>query len=77
MLTKKFLENLLLNSGVDIEKEDIKHDASFSSLGLDSLDMFNFFTEIDSELNIEIPDEEFEKLDTINKVYEYLKLHLN
>lgn len=74
MLTKDFLIELIIKAGVDIAKEDIQLDKKFSELGMDSLDTFNFFTEIDAELGVDVPDEDFEELDTLDKVFEYLKV---
>tara|TARA_R110000824_G_scaffold400686_1_gene608839 strand:- start:8043 stop:8273 length:231 start_codon:yes stop_codon:yes gene_type:complete len=74
MLTKDFLKELIMKAGVDIDKEDIQLDKKFSELGMDSLDTFNFFTEIDAELGVDVPDEDFEELDTLDKVFEYLRV---
>jgi acyl carrier protein len=61
-----------MSSGADISEETIKADVLFSDIGLDSLDLYNFFSEIDSELGIEVPDEDFVELQNIEQVVIYL-----
>ena len=72
MITSEKLIELLMSSGADISEETIKSDVLFSDIGLDSLDLYNFFSEIDSELGIEVPDEDFVELQNIEHVVIYL-----
>ena len=72
MITSEKLIELLMSSGADISEETIKADVLFSDIGLDSLDLYNFFSEIDSELGIEVPDEDFVELQNIEQVVIYL-----
>ena len=58
--------------GVDAEK--IKPEASFiEDLGADSLDIVELVMAMEEEFEIEIPDEEAEKLKTVNDVMTYVK----
>jgi len=77
MITNERLIEILLESGADIDQDDIDVYKTFESIGLDSLDTYNFFTQIDDDLGVEVPDEVFEQLNTIDKVREYLKSKLN
>ena len=72
MITSEKLIELLMSSGADISEETIKSDVLFSDIGLDSLDLYNFFSEIDSELGIEVPDEDFVELQNIEQGVIYL-----
>jgi acyl carrier protein len=45
--------------------EQIADEASFSSLGMDSLDNVEFIMEIEDRFEIEISDEEAEKITTV------------
>lgn len=57
--------------GVDPEK--VKPEASFiDDLGADSLDIVELVMTMEEEFDIEIPDEDAEKLKTVNDVQEYL-----
>ena len=77
MITNERLIEILLESGADIDQDDIDVYKTFESIGLDSLDTYNFFTQIDDDLGVEVPDEVFEQLNTIDKVREYLKSKLH
>lgn len=72
MVTNDQLIEILINSGADIDRVDIDTSKSFEELGLDSLDIFNLFTEIDAEFDIDVPDEDFESLQTIEDIKKYL-----
>jgi acyl carrier protein len=50
--------------------------ASFiDDLGADSLDIVELVMKMEEEFAIEIPDEEAEKIKTVNDVVEYIKAH--
>jgi acyl carrier protein len=57
--------------GVDPEK--VKSEASFiDDLGADSLDIVELVMAMEEEFDLEIPDEDAEKLKTVNDVQSYL-----
>lgn len=57
--------------GVDPEK--VKAEASFiDDLGADSLDIVELVMAMEEEFDLEIPDEDAEKLKTVNDVQNYL-----
>lgn len=57
--------------GVDPEK--VKAEASFiDDLGADSLDIVELVMAMEEEFDLEIPDEDAEKLKTVNDVVSYL-----
>ena len=57
--------------GVDPEK--VKAEASFiDDLGADSLDIVELVMAMEEEFDLEIPDEDAEKLKTVNDVQIYL-----
>ena len=56
-----------------IEKEKVTEEASFvNDLGADSLDLVELIMAFEEEFNVEIPDEEAEKLQTVGDAAEYL-----
>ena len=62
-----------------VEEGEITPGASFvSDLGLDSLDMFELvmYLEEEFEFETEIPDEEAEKVTTVQEAIDYIKSHL-
>lgn len=59
---------------LDVSEEILKPDASFiDDLGADSIDIVEFIMDLETEFDIEIPDEEAEKLTTVQDVIDYLE----
>lgn len=68
---KEIISNIL---GVD--SEDITMESSFQDdFGADSLDVVELIMDLQEEFNIEIPDEEAEKIQTVGDVVDYIKEH--
>jgi len=62
---------------LNAEEEQIKPEASFvEDLGADSLDIFELIMGIEEEFDIEIPDEDAEKLTTVGEAMDYVKTKL-
>ena len=56
-----------------VEKEKLTHEASFmEDLGADSLDTVELVMAFEKEFDIDIPDEEAEKLRTVGDALKYL-----
>ena len=69
--TDKVREIIVRELGV--EREKLTDDASFiDDLGADSLDIVELVMEFEKEFNIDIPDEEAEKLRTVGDAVAYL-----
>ncbi len=61
-----------------LKVEDVKDDASFvDDLGADSLDTVELVMALEDEFEIEILDEEAEKISTIKEAIEHIDAHLN
>ncbi|HCJ57707.1 acyl carrier protein [Lutispora sp.] len=59
---------------LSIDSEDITMESSFiEDLGADSLDIVELLMALEEEFDIEIPDEEAEKLVTVGDVVDYIK----
>ncbi len=59
---------------LDVEEDQIKPEASFvEDLGADSLDIVELIMGIEEEFDIEIPDEDAEKLTNVGEAMEYIK----
>ncbi len=57
-----------------VEKEKVKPEAKFvDDLGADSLDVVELIMAFEEEFGIEIPDEDAEKIQTVQDVINYLK----
>ena len=59
---------------VGIKEEDVKPEASFvEDLGADSLDTVELVMALEEEFDIEIPDEEAEKITTVQSAIDYVQ----
>ncbi|MFQ5900135.1 MAG: acyl carrier protein [Thermodesulfobacteriota bacterium] len=59
-----------------ITEDEVKSEASFvDDLGADSLDTVEMVMAFEEELDIEIPDEEAEKITTVQNAIDYIKKH--
>ena len=73
MLSKTQIEEIMQNAGLAVDLQSpIPTNEEFSELGLDSLDVFNIFIELESQAGIKVPDSDIEKLQTIDNIYAYL-----
>lgn len=62
---------------LNAEEDQIKPEASFvEDLGADSLDIVELIMGIEEEFDIEIPDEDAEKLTTVGEAMDYVKSKL-
>jgi acyl carrier protein len=58
------------------DEADITMDSSFvDDLGADSLDLVELIMGLESEFDIEIPDEDAEKIQTVGDAVNYIKDH--
>ncbi len=57
-----------------VEEEEVVPEASFvQDLGADSLDTVELVMALEEEFDIEIPDEEAEKMQKVSQVIDYIK----
>ncbi|MBC7332168.1 MAG: acyl carrier protein [Synergistetes bacterium] len=67
------LKNIVVEK-LGVEESEIRPDASFiDDLGADSLDIVELIMAIEEEFDIEIPDEDAEKLTTVGAAVDYIK----
>jgi acyl carrier protein len=60
-----------------VSESEVTADASFiNDLGADSLDTVELVMAFEEEFGIEIPDEDAEKLETVQHAIDYLKEHI-
>ncbi|AOU98101.1 acyl carrier protein [Acidihalobacter yilgarnensis] len=60
-----------------VKEEDVKNDSSFvDDLGADSLDTVELVMALEEEFECEIPDEEAEKITTVQQAIDYINAHL-
>lgn len=72
MIFEKVQEKVAEQLGIDAE--EVSMESSFiDDLGADSLDIVELLMALEEEFDIEIPDEEAEKLSSVGDVVEYIK----
>lgn len=63
----------IIEKELGVEREKLANEASFiEDLGADSLDIVELVMEFEKEFNIDIPDEDAEKLRTVGDAISYL-----
>ena len=74
MIFEKVREIVVEQLGV--EEDEVSMDSAFiDDLGADSLDIVELIMALEEEFDMEIPDEEAEKITTVGNVVEYIKAH--
>lgn len=74
MVFEKVREIIVEQLGV--EEDEVTVESSFiDDLGADSLDIVELIMALEEEFDMEIPDEEAEKISAVGDVVEYIKAH--
>jgi acyl carrier protein len=61
---------------LSLDADEITMEASFiDDLGADSLDIVELIMALEDEFDMEIPDEDAEKISTVADVVEYIRAH--
>lgn len=68
----------IIQRKLTVNAEQITPEASFTEdLGADSLDTVELVMDLEEQFNITIPEEEQEKLNTVQDAIDYLEQHLD
>ncbi len=63
---------------LNVDADEVTNEASFmEDLGADSLDIVELIMALEEEFNMDVPDEEAEKLKTVGDAIEFIKTHAN
>jgi acyl carrier protein len=75
-LSEERVKQIIMDQ-LGVSAEQVTPDASFiDDLGADSLDTVELVMALEEEFDIEIPDEDAEKLRTVRDALDYLKKHV-
>ncbi len=66
----------IISDQLGIDADEISMESSFmDDLGADSLDIVELIMALESEFDMEIPDEDAEKISLVSDVVDYIKAH--
>lgn len=66
----------IISEQLGINADEVTMESSFvDDLGADSLDVVELIMALETEFDLEIPDEDAEKVSTVGDVVEYIKAH--
>lgn len=66
----------VLAEQLGVPEQDIKPESGFiKDLGCDSLDLIEFRIALEDEFGIDVDDDEFDKIATVQQVFDYLNKH--
>ena len=65
---------MILSSQVDVEEDSITPETNIADdLGADSLDVVDMLMSLEDEFDVEIPDEEIERIRTVGELVAYIE----
>lgn len=56
-----------------VDEDDVKLETSFEELNADSLDIVELIMALEEEFDLDIPDEDAEKIRTVGQAVDYIK----
>ena len=69
------VKNVIVDQ-LSVDADEVTLEASFvDDVGADSLDVVELIMGLETEFDIEIPDEDAEKISTVGDAVEYIKSH--
>ncbi|MGQ9610647.1 MAG: acyl carrier protein [bacterium] len=75
MVSEERIKEIIMEQ-LGVDEDQITPDASFiDDLGADSLDTVELVMAFEEEFDVEIPDEDAEKIRTVQDVIDYLNAH--
>lgn len=67
----------ILSEQFDVEEDSITMETSIvNDLGADSLDVVDLLMNIDDEFGVEVPDEDVEKVKTVEELVNYIEARI-
>ncbi|GAB4296001.1 MAG: hypothetical protein Kow0096_13190 [Thiohalomonadaceae bacterium] len=76
-VTNDDIVKIVLAKASDVKNKDIDPEATFSSIGVDSLDQMTIFMAIEEQYGVSVPDEDYDSLKTVAKVVAYINSKTN
>lgn len=70
------IKQAVVKAGPQVDVDKLKPETKFRDVGVDSLDMFNIIFEVQNISGIEVPNSDFEQLDSLENVFNYVQHRL-
>ncbi len=71
-LTNDDIVAIIEDAGTQIDMDKLQPDTAFEDIGADSLDIMNILLGVQEKTGAEVPDEDVEKLGSINAILAYV-----
>lgn len=72
MINANNIETALENIGSDTKLTQADYNKPFNEIGLDSLDVFNLFSELELVTGKVVSDDDFQTINTLQDIIDYL-----
>lgn len=72
-VTHEEIMEIINDAGVAADVSQVKNDTNLTEAGIDSLDMANVLLGIEEKYDTKIPDEDIDRLSTVENIVQYLK----
>ncbi|MBO6792758.1 MAG: hypothetical protein JJ895_02515 [Balneolaceae bacterium] len=72
MLTADKVKEMLASINGQVNASDLKNDSNLTDQGIESLDTFDFFLQVEEDFGVTVSDDKMEDLNTVNKIVEYV-----
>ncbi|WOJ96929.1 phosphopantetheine-binding protein [Congregibacter brevis] len=72
MIEKGELIALFQDAGIEATVSESDFGKTFKELDMDSLDVFNLLTEVDVVFEVQVPDEDFEIINSLDDLLQYI-----
>jgi|AntRauTorckE6833_2_1112554.scaffolds.fasta_scaffold47833_2 acyl carrier protein len=71
MMTEQQVKEAILAAGINVDVDSLKPSDNLSDAGIDSLDFFNLFLELETIGGKKIPDDQLDKMTTIDSIIKF------
>jgi acyl carrier protein len=71
MMTEQQVKEAILAAGINVDVDSLKPSVNLSDAGIDSLDFFNLFLELETIGGKKIPDDQLDKMTTIDSIIKF------
>ncbi|WP_417372060.1 acyl carrier protein [Gelidibacter japonicus] len=72
MITTDKVKEIFASINDQIEAADLDDNKNLTDQGLESLDTFDFFLQIEDDFGVKVSDDQMDKLNTIQKIVDYV-----